>query len=486
MRDWGVCILHNIDNTEVFADPAEVEGRVRPNWLAVATGLNMALVISYLLCKPPHAHTLSWTTRLLTSVLYIFIACLAGTFGTWIALFRDSRGQFRRLVLWGARGWVFLPAMTMFLRERSIWAPVVAASAAAVMAVQLRRLTGAITHRSSGGHRLDQDVEKNIFITQLRFKPVSPVSIGVSLCIYGAFLSAVQGKLAVLTLLLGTGAFLLVSQISAAHARPEEKDGLNKQAHPYSQYSPIAAAFFCALIALSASSGTSDLVWKLRAFHVLEHAMAMPRPPQQHPPEEHSAGGYQAIVLWPIRKKEKVLPSAPSSISPSSRHNATPWVIPFYGPYWYFKTTGESPGPKARTTKGDPLKVNVRSTDSARLLMEAHQSLSDPVDLACCREMQVVFRNNLSFGATQVGILLTDSHLPVKRSQNLGIKYLALNRIDQPLASTSPVEETVSFPFPKSGKIRKFDQITVVLLPDPKYPTAGRKVAVEKFIMIPN
>lgn len=118
--------------------------------------------------------------------------------------------------------------------------------------------------------------------------------------------------------------------------------------------------------------------------------------------------------------------------------------------------------------------------------MEAHQNLADPVDLACCREIQVVFKNSVPMGATDVGILLTDSHSKGKPSQNLGIKYVASNGVDQALEITSPVEETVSFPLPKYGKISRFDQITVILLPDAKHSTIGRKVAIEKFVMIPN
>jgi hypothetical protein len=163
---------------------------------------------------------------------------------------------------------------------------------------------------------------------------------------------------------------------------------------------------------------------------------------------------------------------------------AKPWIIPFYGPYWYFKFPGESPGPDARTTHGDPLKVNVRSSDRGPLLMEAHQYLSDPIDLSCCREMQIVFRNDVSLGALAVGLSLTDSES--KLSQNLGIKYVVPSPADQPPGNTSPVEQTLIFPFPKHGLVKRFDAITVTLLPDGRHLTAGRKVAVERFVIIPN
>jgi hypothetical protein len=201
--------------------------------------------------------------------------------------------------------------------------------------------------------------------------------------------------------------------------------------------------------------------------------------------QQGSSAGYRTIVLWPLSQKEKML-IAPSIDPGAASGHKRPWVIPFDGPYWYFKFPGESPGPLARNAHGDPIKVNVRSTDTSPLLMEAHQYLPAPVDLSCCRELQVVFRNDLSLGASQVGIQLTDSHGKSKSSESLGIKPIASNSHDPAPQSVSPIEETVSFPIPNPGTIKQFDQITVALLPRSPYATAGRKVAIEKFIMVPN
>jgi hypothetical protein len=472
--------------TEVAADTDEWDSSDPPSWMAVVTGLNVAIAVSYLACKPPQTLTLSLKTRLLTSVFYILLACLAGTVGTWIMLSDDTRSQFRSLILCGARSWVFLPVIMMFLRESSIGAPLVAIVAAALMAAYWSRLIGLATHGSAEATQSRYGVEKHLFITQLRFERVSRYTIGATLCLYAAFFSAVNAELELWTLFLGSAVFLLVSQITTPQARVELEATRrqNQSLRAYSSYAWIAGALCLAFIALSASSGTSDRIWQLRAFHVWRQNLLPPRPVKQ-PSEDHSSEGYRAIVLWPIQKKEKVIPPPPTSIDPGAHRAARPWIIPFNGPYWYFKTPGESPGPEARITHGDPLKVNVRSTNRVPLLMEAHQNLAVPIDLSCCREIQVVFKNDTSLGASDVGLLLTDSHAKGKPSQNLGIQYVPLNGIDQPPRDMPPVEETVSFPLPASGKIRKFDRMTVVLLPDAQHVTAGRKVAVERFIMIP-
>jgi hypothetical protein len=469
--------VHHMFGTDYQVDAAEEQyGKVRPRgWFALATGLNLAIAVCYLICKSPQTRTLSWTARLLTPVVYLLIACLVGALGTWIMLPRGSRREFRSFARCGVRSWVFLPAIILFLQQKSVCALFVAVASAALMAAY----TEGVLHDDPEIPRSQLYLEKNLFTTQVRFAPTSWVPFGLSLGLYGAFLSAVAGNMTLVTLILAASTFLLVLQIKAAQTKKDQgrSDNTDRRSHLYSL---IAAAFFCVFIALSASS-----IWRDPLLG-LGRVPSSPAPAKQRSPAEHSSSGYRTVVLWPIKKQEKVIPSPPLHLNAPSLNIAKPWIIPFYGPYWYFKFPGESPGPNARTAQGDPLKVNVHSTDRGPLLMEAHQQLSDPIDLNCCREMQIVFRNDVSFGAFAVGISLTDSHSQGKLSQNLGVKYVAPRSADKPPGNTSPVEETLIFPFPKPGTIKKFDAITVILLPDAEHLTAGRKVAVERFVMIPN
>jgi hypothetical protein len=459
----------------------EQYGKVSPRgWLALATGLNLAIAVCNLICKSPQTHTLSWAARLLSPVVYLLIACLVGAAGTWIMLPRSSRRQFRSLSRCGVRGWVFVPAIILFLQQESVWALLVAVVAAALMAAYLYRFTEAMPYDAHETPRSQQYIERGLFATQVRLAPTSWVPFGLSLGLYGAFLSAVAGKIILVTVLLAASTFLLVLQIKAAQTKKDLGQSENTDRRTQ-LYSLIATAFFCAFIALSASAN----VWRdpLLGWGRVPSSLA---PTKQQSPSDHSSSGYRTIVLWPIQKQEKLIPSPPRNINVSSPGIAKPWIIPFDGPYWYFKFPGESPGPNTRSTQGDPLKVNVHSTDSSPLLMEAHQHLPEPIDLACCREMQIVFRNDVSLGAFAVGISLTDSHSKGTFPQGLGIKYVAPSAADYSPGDTSPVEETLTFPFPKPGIVKKFDTITVTLLSGAKHLTAGRKVAVERFVMIPN
>jgi hypothetical protein len=458
---------------------ADQSRKNRPRgWLALATGLNLAVAVCYLNCTSPRTHTLSSTERLVTSIVYLLIACLVGAAGTRIILPRGSQRQFRALSRCALRGWVFLPATILFLQQRSILAPLIAAVSAALVSASLFRFTDLMPEDPLEKPRAQQPLDKDLFTSEVRLAPASSLPFSLSLCLYGALLSAIAGKFTLVTLLLAASASLLVVQILPLQPKQEQQpnQSIDRRSNPYAV---IVVALFCAFLALSAS----PQVWQDPLLRWARR-LSISNPARPRPTQTDSSSGYRTIVLWPIEKQQKVIPPPPRSINLAFPGIAKPWIIPFYGPYWYFKSPGESPGPNTRTARGDPLKVNVRSTDSSAVLMEAHQQLSASIDLACCREMQIVFRNDVSLGAVAVGLSLTDSHSKRKLSQSLGIRYVATDAAGR--RPDDPVEETLIFPLPGAGLLKRFDAITVTLLSGARHPTAGRKVAVERFVMIPN
>jgi hypothetical protein len=435
----------------------------RRGWYALATGLNTAFVFSYLICKPP-SHTLSLTTRLVAPVIFIIIACIAGIFGTWMMLPTGEHDQLRTLSRIGLRGWVFLPTIALFLHQGSPLAPLIAILSATLIAISSHRLTAATTNLNPAPHT----PQPNLFTTEIQISPSSWLPLALSLCLYAAFAAATQKEIELVTLLLAIWSLVVTLQIKATQPTT------STQQPATNPYSLIATALLCTFLALSLSAN----IWHDRylGWAGIHHDFGPKNPIAT---TNRPSTGYQTIVLWPLKKPEKVIPSPPVNIDSSAPGTGKAWIIPFYGPYWYFKIPGEIPGPNAQTTHADPLKANVRSTDRLPLLMDAHQYLGSPIDITCCREMQVVFRNDPTLGALAVAVALTDSQK--KRSQNLGIKLVTTTP-----GIASPAEETLIFSFPKSAAITKFDAITVTLVSAPMHATAGRRVAIERFIMIPN
>jgi hypothetical protein len=438
----------------------------RRGWYALTTGLNTAFVISYLICKPP-SHTLSLITRLVAPIIFIVIAGIAGIFGTWMMLPTGKHDQLRSLSRIGLRGWIFLPAIALFLHQRSPLAPLIAIISATLIAISIHRLVAATTNSTP------EPIQRqpNLFTTEIQISPSSWLPLALSFCLYAACAAAAQKEIELVTLLLAIWTLVVTLQITAAQpTTSNEQPATNSR-----PYFLIAAALFCAFIALSLSAN----IWHDRYLGWAGAHSSGPRNPIAT--TNRSSIGYQTIVLWPLKKPEKVIPSPPVNIDPSASGTGKAWIIPFYGPYWYFKVPGEIPSPNVQTTHADPLKANVRSTDRFPLLMDAHQYLASPIDLNCCREIQVVFRNDANLGALAVALSLTDSQ--TKRSQNLGIKLVTPT---QHHGIPSSSEETLVFSIPKSAATTKFDAITVTLVAAPTHATTGRRVAIERFVMIPD
>ena len=456
----------NLSTTKRSREQQDQKAR-RIGWLALASGLNTSLAISYILCKPPD-HTLSLTARLVIPIIFIVVASLAGIFGTWLLLPTGAHNQLRTLSRIGLRGWLFLPTIALFLHQGSPLAALIAIISATLIAIGIHRLIAATTNPTPA----PSAPPPNLFTTEIQISPSSWLPLVLSLILYAAFAAAAQKEIALLTLLLAIWTLVVTLQITAA----QPTTGNQQPTTNPRPYALIAIALICIFFALSLSAN----VWRDRYLGWSGVHPAGPKNPLAT--ANRSPIGYQTIVLWPIKKPEKVIPSPPVNIDPSGLGTGKPFIIPFYGPYWYFKFPGETPGPNAQTTHADPLKASVRSTDRAPLLMNAHQYLANPIDLSCCREIQIVFRNDVALGALAVALSLTDSQK--KQTQPLGVKLVTATPLT--LHPASAVEQTLAFPIPKSAIIQTFDAITVTLVSNPSNATLGRRVAIEKFIMIPN
>jgi hypothetical protein len=196
---------------------------------------------------------------------------------------------------------------------------------------------------------------------------------------------------------------------------------------------------------------------------------------------------YVGIVLWPPhpKKKAEVIPPPPHTHPGGIWNTSKPMVIPFDGPYWYFKAPAKKPGLKARLVRGQPTLVNIHSTDWQPLFMEAHQNLGSSINLDCCKEIDVTITNaDDRPGRISIGMILTDSTWPDKASQHLEEKPIVSSQAPHFSMNQPPTEEKLRFQITK-GKLRRFDEITVLILPAKERSLGGAKIAIQQFTLIP-
>jgi hypothetical protein len=212
---------------------------------------------------------------------------------------------------------------------------------------------------------------------------------------------------------------------------------------------------------------------------------------QPHPDTKFASSaigsdGYESIILLPRPEKKQIVAPLTAHTSLLAPATSRPLVIRFNGAYWYFQSPGKRPGPEAHRAHDNPLAVNIESSNFIPLITEAHQSLGSAIPLARCREIQVVIENrDRSPGAVALAVLLTDSVSPVKPALYLGQQPVSQAGKDRLAPRSAPVSEVLSFSIPDHAKIRRFDEITVMLLPDVEHSFVGPKIAIQQFNLLP-
>ena len=87
--------------------------------------------------------------------------------------------------------------------------------------------------------------------------------------------------------------------------------------------------------------------------------------------------------------------------------------------------------------------------------------------------------------AVTLAVLLTDSALPGKPTLHLEQQVLKATLPDRDRPKGTPSFETLRFEIPAHAKIRKFDEITVILLRDIGPALVGPKIAIQQFQFLP-
>ncbi len=196
---------------------------------------------------------------------------------------------------------------------------------------------------------------------------------------------------------------------------------------------------------------------------------------------------YQGVILWPqMPRKAKVVPPPPHQQAVAAMSISKPLVIPFHGSYWYFRDPAKRPSSDAHIMRGLPTEVAIHSTDFHRLIMEAHQDLDRPIEMTCCREIDLTILNADNIpGDISISLMLIDSTIRGSASQTLGSHNVKSSEAPIFSLSRPPVEETLRFIIPARVRIKRFDELKVVLQPSLERSLGGVKISVREFRLLP-
>jgi len=455
---------------------ADTQGIARfPRW-AMAGGLLNALLVAWLLAWWHDSFSLPHFAILLISAAYVAISALAAAAAArhyWRQAKFRSRYTLEELMLtWGA-AWVWAPAVVLLLRRDLWWAPVIAALAAAVPACTMHWMR-VKAERDQPSRETTDCTTRPLFAETLQPIPWDWRGTAIAICIYVACAAYLDIDTLPACAAAAIAAFLFAGQRAAALDERAEKLSSRDRTRGRLVWSAMLAVLvtMLALIAGKPSSGTSV------------HAVSA-KVKKADINEPSGLGNYQSVILWPQKpEKQLILPPDLLPATPLTQKQ----TIHFTGVYWYFEAPATEPGPQAHIAHGNPMDVSIRTVNTRPLMMQAHQKLAEPIRLSSVRTIDITLQNrDNDRGLLSIGIILTDSALSNTAGVNLGLQPLPSTEPENFTTKTAPVTETLHFAIPPQAQaqIRRFDGITVLILPDPSRMHSGSRVAIDRFNLEP-
>ena len=186
------------------------------------------------------------------------------------------------------------------------------------------------------------------------------------------------------------------------------------------------------------------------------------------------------VTIVPPLARRRVFDGKPSEQSED------PVSIPFYGAYWFFRTSDKKLPPQAIESRGDPASTSFKTTDYTPITMEARQNFGSLIELSCCKAIELVISNgDRRPGTVAVELILTNTTLPGEPHQSLGISPVNSTLRWFPGDDRPPVKEVLTFRVPAHAAIQSFDEATIRFeLRSPREEWSA-KIAIEKFRLIP-
>jgi hypothetical protein len=463
---------------EQQVDARSVRG---PIALFAGAGLLNSLIAAILLCRLPEAHFPSVPAMLLRAVAYVLLSGVAGVAGAWFYWKRFSAASelipvisFRQFALICAASWAWAPAAVLMAGQDSPAAAAIAVIGGTILAVGLRK-----SMLVPDGPRPDgtASAQKELFTESLSRPARESQGYIIALCVYAGVWALSDRSTAAACALLAVAGFVFAWELILPAGRRSDR------------WDDRGAALRLACIAMPAVLVTAWALLDGVAHRNQVADAALSADPSKGavnvPKRESDLGGYESIVLWPFPEKKQITPPVRTRAEVFGPGAWQSLIIRFDGPYFYFQP-GQRPGSDAHQAHGSPLSVRIESTNTRPLTIEAHQKLSAPIPIARCREMEVQIRNRDNLpGEVSLAILLRDSTAHRGSALFLGHQPIESTERTHFTLKTTPVYETLRFTVPAHAEIQKFDEITVLLLPDIEHALVGPKIAIQQFQLFP-
>ena len=449
----------------------------------VSAGLVNATIAALLLCRLPDTQGPSLRGLLMRAAIYVILGAASGVAGAYF-YWRTSSNPYRRTApisfgafsLICAGGWVWVPAAVLLSAQDSKATAVIGFLCGVVLGTGLRK---GIATPAEENEISKEPKERELFAPTLDGHPWEAHGYVIAGLIYAAGYAQHEGSHLVAGALCAMAGFLFAWKRSTP-AREGTEDRNRRKAALRLAATGLAAILITAwalLLGVRHRNEAGDGAFAADGGDRSGHG-------SKRGTSALGTGGYESVVLWPFPRKKQLIPPIPEPANYLGLDRSHPMIIRFDGAYWYFQPPETQPGRTAHQARGTPLGLDIQASNSFPLMMEAHQRLVGPVRLARCGEIDVEIESrDEGPGAVSLGILLGNSESPGKATLYLGQK--PLEDRSPALLRRSPAFERLRFPVPPRTAIRKFDEITVILSPDPEHALVAPKIAIQQFELTP-
>jgi hypothetical protein len=432
----------------------------------VVTGGAMVLA-----CQFELGSTLSWGGLLVFPLVCAAIAACLHVFT--VVVVRGMLDRRESLATWPLLygTWipvVWVPALAVLGKDRSMWVVVVLPVMAALIAALLHRWAS----REDDWYVVDGDLQSLFMV---------PDAATLRQTLLPALVAALAAEGGVMALAgrrdWGAGCLLAVACVLPVWRFPRKRAARLGRRGVVSSATALLVMAIALLPFLKHGAGHAALDALLQREQMKAASAKAPVP--------HPGAGYSGVILLlPPKPREAVLPPPPNSSSTATQ--AKPLLIKFDGAYWYFKEPDERPRRDARIVHGDPLKAHINSTNELALLMEAHQAILPAVKLSCCSAVEVNVANaDVRSGEIFVEVLLRDTEAKGKPAISLGTQVIPSSTAPSIAFDRPTVHETLTFRIPRNARAKLCSEITVKIKPSRDRERAASQVSVESFVLVP-